>query len=351
MARIDAFLRLMIEQKASDLHFIAGGEPVLRVDGDLLPVQYRIVTTAECLNLVNEILPQRLKDEFEKYLDVDFAYQIEDKARFRVSLFRHHRGVGATFRLIPLEIPTIQELHLPEQVEKFAETNQGLVLMTGSTGSGKSTTLAAIIDIINQKYSRHILTIEDPVEFVHKHKKCMISQLEIGIHTADYHSALQNTSRNSADIIMLGELRDSETILQALAVAETGSLVFGTLHTQSCASAISRIIDVFPGNQQAHIRSLLSVALKGVISQQLIRRRSVRGRVPVAEIMFGSPELSQLIRKGRIHQITAHSETAGSKDNVSRDMCLGVLLERELISLETATSLARDPGKFNTATG
>lgn len=346
MARIDAFLRLMIEQKASDLHIIAGGEPILRVYGDLIPIQYRQVTTDECLNLVNEILPDRLKSDFQEFSDVDFAYQLADKARFRVNMFRHNLGVGATFRLIPMEIPTLSNLNLPEQISQFAEFRQGLVLVTGITGSGKSTTLASLVNIINEKYQRHIVTIEDPIEFVHRRNQCLISQREIGVHSPDFSTAIRNSARSSADIIMIGELRDPETISEALTAAETGTLVLGTLHTNSCASAISRLIDVFPGDRQQHIQSLLSVALKGIVSQQLLRQKNIRGRLPVAEVLFGSPALSYMIREKKIHQISAYLETAEQERNLSWDNCLSSLVEQDLISLESAVKLARDPGRF-----
>jgi len=349
MARIDAFLRLMIEQNASDLHFISGGEPVLRVDGNLLPVQYRRVTTIECRNLVNEITPKRLQSDFNRHMDIDFAYQVEDKARFRVSLFRHRQGIGATFRLIPIEIPTLEELNLPGQIEQFTEMKSGLVLVTGPTGCGKSTTLASLIDLINKTYSRHILTIEDPIEFVHTRKKCLVSQREIGLHVNDFCTALQNTTGNSADVVLVGELRDIETISSALTAAETGALVFGTLHTQSCASAISRIIDGFPGKRQLHIQNILSVVLKGIISQQLVHRKSVRGRVPITEIMTTSPALSHMIREDNLHQISAYLETADPEMNVSKDNSLKSLLKQELISLETAISFAKDPERFQTS--
>ena len=349
MARIDAFLRLMIEQKASDLHFISGGEPVLRVYGDLLPVQYRKITTDECLNLVEEILPGHLIDEFNTHMDVSFTYPLDDIARFRVTLFRHARGVGSTFHLIPLQNPSLETLMLPPQVEQFTHLDSGLVLVTGTAGSGRSTTLAAILDRINQNHPRHILTIENPIEFVFKRRKSLITQREFGTHSRDYVSALENAARGSADVILVGELRSCEAITRALTAAESKTLVFSTLPGATAASAIPRIIDVFPAGQQPHIRSMLSVALRGVIHQQLVRQSRVRGRVPVAEVLWGTTELSHMIRAGKIHEIDAYLEKADPSHTISRDRCLANLLEKELISLETAIAVARHPGAFQTA--
>ncbi len=347
MSRIDAFLRLMIEQRASDLHFTAGNPPILRINGDLVPLRYRRIGSADCMNFINEIIPSHLKDKFEQEFDVDFSYEIEGKARFRINLYRHRDGIGSTIRMIPMVIPTIDDLHLPTDILKFSEFNKGLILITGPTGSGKSTTLATIIQRINHTQRRHILTIEDPIEFIYHRDKSLISQREISTHTDSFHTALLAATRSSADVILVGELRDPETISLALTAAETGSLVFGTLHTQSCAQAMTRVIDMFPLDKQPQIRNLLSSALKGVISQTLIKRADSMGRVPVMEIAFGSPALSILIRDNKVHQIASYIEsTRYGVDNMSRDNSLLDLLRKKLITIEQAMELAKDKSKF-----
>jgi twitching motility protein PilT len=342
MARVDAFLRLVVEQKASDLHFVAGHVPILRVNGELLPVKYRRVNSGDCMSFINEILPDNLKERYETENDVDFGYQLEDIARFRVNLYRHRDGVGATFRMIPMDIPTVEDLHLPEIILKFAGINKGLVLITGPTGSGKSTTLAIIIEEINRRYRRHILTIEDPIEFIYRRDKSLISQREVHVHTQSFHAALRAATRGSA------EMRDAETISLALTASETGSLVFGTLHTQSCAQAITRVIDVFPAERQPQVRNMISASLRGVVSQLLLKRADARGRVPAIEIMFGSPALSHMIREGKTHQIHSYIETSEGEhsNNISRDHSLYKLLVEDLISPEVAYNLARDKNKF-----
>ncbi|MBN1297068.1 PilT/PilU family type 4a pilus ATPase [bacterium] len=349
MARIDAFLRLMIEQKASDLHLVTGGEPTLRVFGELLPIQYRRITTDECLNLVFEILPEYLTAEFDEHMDISFAYQLESLARFRVCLFRHSSGVGATFHLIPMQIPSFTELNLPPQLMQFTELRHGLVLVTGSAGSGLSTSLACLIETINRNSSRHILTIENPIEFVFSGKKSLISQREIGVHAPDALTALRHAVRGSADVILISEQMQPETIARALTIAGTGTLVFAAMRSSSTVSAIPRLVDVFSPRQRPHIRSLLSVALKGIVSQFLVQRRGARGRLPVIEILAGSTELSHLIREGKTHQLDSYLENADPGRNVSRDNCLEKLLKQELISIETALAVAKVPSRFHTA--
>jgi twitching motility protein PilT len=348
MARIDAFLRLMIEQRASDLHLVSGNVPILRVNGELLPVKYRRINSLDCLAFINEIIPSHLRKKYEEENDADFGYQIEDIARFRVNLFRSREGVCAAFRMIPMHIPTVEELHLPAAILKFADIPKGLILVTGPTGSGKTTTLATIIDKINRDYKRHILTVEDPIEFVYLRNNSLISQREVGVHTQSFHAALRSATRGSADVILVGEMRDTETISLAITAAETGSLVFGTLHTQSCAQAITRIIDVFPADRQPQIRNMISASLKGVISQLLLNRADARGRVPVIEMVFGSPALAHLIREGKTFQIHSHIEsTEGEKSsNLSRDTSLHQLIMQDLINPELAYELARDKNKF-----
>ncbi|MBN1355481.1 PilT/PilU family type 4a pilus ATPase [bacterium] len=348
MARIDAFLKLVVEQKASDLHFVAGNVPILRVNGELLPVKYRKISSPDCMSFINEIIPHHLKELFESENDVDFGYQLNDVARFRVNLYRHREGVGATFRMIPMDIPSVEEIHLPQVILKFADIPKGLVLITGPTGSGKSTTLATIIEEINRKYRRHILTIEDPIEFMYRRDNSLISQREVHVHTQSFHAALRAATRGSADVILVGEMRDTETISLALTAAETGSLVFGTLHTQSCAQAITRIVDVFTAERQPQVRNMLSASLRGVVSQLLLKRADARGRVPVLEIVFGSPALAHMIREGKTHQIHSYIETSEGETtlNISRDNSLYQLMMQDLITPEQAYQLARDKNKF-----
>jgi twitching motility protein PilT len=348
MARIDAFLKLIVEQQASDLHLVAGSPPVIRVNGDLFPVKFRRMSRSDCENFFDEILTEKLKEEFRRYREIDFAYTIEDVARFRVNMFEHREGVGAVFRVIPNRIQTLAELNLPASLRRFALADKGLVLITGPTGSGKSTTLAAIIDVINTERKRHILTIEDPIEFVHTRKQSLISQRQVGRHTATFTTALRAASRGAADVILIGEMRDIETISMALTCAETGSLVFGTLHTTSAAKAITRIIDAFPSDRQGQVRTMLSMSLRGLAAQILVKRVGGRGRVPVVEILTGSPALANLIREAKIHQIPAHIETADTAKTgmQSMDQALLQLVKDRVITPETAIAHARDITRF-----
>jgi twitching motility protein PilT len=256
--------------------------------------------------------------------------------------------MAAAFRIIPAEVRTLEELNVPASIRKFAFLEKGLVMVTGPTGSGKSTTLAALINIINQERFLHILTIEDPIEFMHERKKSLISQRQVGTHARNFSSALRSASRSSSDVILIGEMRDLETISMALACAEAGSLVFGTLHTNSAAKAITRIIDSFPADRQSQVRSMLSVTLRGVIAQQLVKTVGGRARIPVIEILVGSPALSNLIREGKVHQMSSYMETGDSSKTgmQSLDQTLMHLLEKHLITLETAISLARDKSRF-----
>ncbi len=348
MARIDAFLKLVVEQHASDLHILAGSPPVIRVNGDLFPIRFRSLTKNDCENFFDEILSEAMKRElFERY-EIDFAYNLPEISRFRVNVFYHREGLGGAFRVIPNRIGTLEELNLPLALKNFARFERGLALITGPTGSGKSTTLAAIINVVNEESRLHILTIEDPIEFVHARKNCLISQRQIGRHTADFTSALRSASRGAADVILIGEMRDIETISMALTCAETGSLVFGTLHTTSAAKAVTRIIDTFPSDRQSQVRTMLSMSLRGAAAQLLIKRSGGRGRVPAVEILIGSPALANLIREGKVHQIPSHIETADTAKTgmQSMDQALLELVKRRLITPESGVENARDPARF-----
>jgi twitching motility protein PilT len=350
MANIDAFLWLMLEQQASDLHFIAGHEPVLRIDGNLVPVKYRPITSTECRNFVFEILPETLQQRFDQKMDADFAYQLKDQARFRVNLFQHQDGTGAVFRLIPMQIPSLEDLHLPMQLLEFPVYREGLVLVTGPSGSGKSTTLASLIDYINANSSRHILTIEDPVEFSFKHKQSLITQREIGRDVDSFQTGLKPESRGAADVILVSDLHDLETIDLVLSAAQTGSLVFTTLHSRSCVSAISHIVDSFPFREQTRIRSQLAITLHGVINQKLIQRPNRRGRVPVIELMSSSAELAHIIREGSLYQMHRYFDSADNHRNITFDQSLMSLYTSELISIETAIRHAQTPETFENLT-
>ncbi|MBN2056877.1 PilT/PilU family type 4a pilus ATPase [bacterium] len=349
MARIDTFLKLVVEQRASDLHIMAGSPPIIRVNGDLFRIKFRSISTLDCEMLLDELVPRDMKKAYtHDNRELDFAYDLQGLGRFRVNIYQHKDGLAAAFRLIPKEIKTLEELNLPDSIRRFAFFEKGLILVTGPTGSGKSTTLAAIIDIINRERSMHILTIEDPIEFVHERKRALISQRQIGRHTKDYASAMRAAGRSSADVILIGEMRDQETISMALTCSETGSLVFGTLHTTSAAKAVTRIVDSFPADRQSQVRGMLSMSLRGVISQQLIKTIGGRGRTPVVEILIGTPALSNIIREGKIHMVTSYIETSDPKRTgmQSIDYSLMNLLEQNRITSQTAIAMARDRTRF-----
>ncbi len=302
MAAIDDYFSAMVGQKASDFHLTSGTYPMFRINGTMTPVSDQVFTTDIVKGLVYEILPERNRVEWEDCHDTDFAYEIKDVGRYRCNVFADKNGIGGVFRLIPSKILSFQQLNLPECLKKFCFLTKGLVLVTGPTGSGKSTTLAAMIDFINESRTDHIITIEDPIEFVHPHKKCLVDQREVHVHTDSFKRALRAALREDPDIVLVGEMRDLETIMIALETAETGHLVFGTLHTSTAPSTVDRLINQFPSEQQPQIRAGLAEGLKGVIAQTLCKKKS-GGRVAALEILMGSHALSANIREGKIHQI------------------------------------------------
>ena len=305
-AKIDPLLLNMQEVNASDLHMVVGQKPKYRIDGEVRPVEEHDVLTEESLaDYLFEICNKAQRERYHENLDFDFAYGIEDKARFRCNYFFQRTGYASVMRLIPTKILTIEELGLPEVIIRMTELRSGLVLVTGPTGSGKSTTLAAMIHHINCRYSKHIVTIEDPVEFVHKNNKSMITHREVGTHTDSFASALRAVPRQDADVVLVGEMRDLETIGLAMSAASMGTLVYATLHTNSAAKTIDRIIDVFPSDQQAQIRTMLAESIHGIVAQQLLRRKEGRGRVAANEILLGSHAVSNIIREGKIEKITS----------------------------------------------
>ncbi len=326
----------MNEQGASDLHLVAGSQPVLRVHGDMERVKYKELDNDELKGILYEIAPEDKIKVFEETGDIDFAYEIPNLARYRANYFQQKWGVGAVFREIPSEILTVEQLGLPSVISKLSMLHKGMVLVTGPTGSGKSTTLAAMIDYINSTKKSHIITIEDPVEFVHRNKNCIINHREVGIHTQGFKSALRGALREDPDIILVGEMRDLETIELALEAASTGHLVFGTLHTQSAAKTIDRVIDVFPAHQQAQIRTTLSESLKGVVAQNLFKRIDKKARMAVLEVLVVTPAVSNLIREGKTFQIPSAIQTGKKFGMQSLDDAILKALEARKISAEDA---------------
>jgi twitching motility protein PilT len=309
MARIDELLQLMADRGASDLHLTTTLQPYMRVDGDMEAIDAHLVLTPDAnKGLLYEIMADRNRVEFDERFDTDFAYELENVGRFRVNVFRDHFGIGGVLRLIPSKILTVDQLNLPKAVRDFCFMPKGLVVVTGPTGSGKSTTLAAMIDLINKSRSDHIITIEDPIEFLHKPQKCLINQREVHTHTRSFAAALRAALREDPDIVLVGEMRDLETVETALETAETGHLVFGTLHTTTAASTIDRIIDMFPADRQNQVRTMLAVTLKGVVAQTLLKKKP-KGRVAALEILVGNTAISNYIREGKTFQIPSAMQT------------------------------------------
>ena len=336
MAKIDAFFKLMNDQGASDLHLVAGSQPVLRVHGDMERVKYKVLDNDELKAMLYEIAPEDKIKVFEECGDIDFAYEIPGLARYRANYFMQKWGVGAVFREIPSEILTAEQLGLPPVLTKLAMLHKGMVLVTGPTGSCKSTTLAAMMDYVNKNKKSHIITVEDPVEFVHKSQSCVVNHREVGIHTKSFKAALRGALREDPDIILVGEMRDLETIELALEAASTGHLVFGTLHTQSAAKTVDRVIDVFPANQQAQIRTTLSESLKGVVAQNLFKRIDKKGRMAVLEVLVVTPATSNLIREGKTFQIPSVIQTGKKYGMQSLDDAILEALQSKKISPEDA---------------
>ena len=346
MAQIDAFFKLMNDQGASDLHLAAGQQPVLRVRGELERVKYKVLDDDNLKAMLYEITPEHKIKVFEETGDVDFAYEIPGLARYRANFFRQKNGVAAVFREIPDKILTCEQLGLPPVIRQLATLPRGLVLVTGPTGSGKSTTLAAIIDEANRTRKDHIITVEDPIEFVHISQKAVINHREVGIHTRSFAAALRGALREDPDIILVGEMRDLETISLAIEASSTGHLVFGTLHTSSAAKTVDRVIDVFPTEQQEQVRSTLSDGLRAVICQNLFRRRDGTGRVAALEIMIATPAVRNLIRERKTFQIPSAIQTGKKYGMQSLDDSIMGHLEKKRISAEEAYAKCNDKSKF-----
>ena len=346
MAKIDAFFKLMHEQKASDLHLVAGQPPALRLYGDIERIKYNVLTNDELRRLLYEITPEEKVKVFEETGDVDFGYEIPGLARYRANYFMQKNGIGAVFREIPSNILTAEELGLPPVISKLASLPRGLVLVTGPTGSGKSTTLAAIIDQANRIRKDHIITVEDPVEFVHKSQGCIVNHREVGLHTQTFSAALRGALREDPDIIMVGEMRDLETISLAIEAASTGHLVFGTLHTSSAAKTVDRVIEVFPATEQAQIRSTLSDGIRAVVAQTLFKRIDRKGRCAAMEILVATPAVRNLIREGKTHQIPSMIQTGKQYGMQLLDDAIMQLYKKGWISPDEAYGKANNKATF-----
>jgi twitching motility protein PilT len=336
----------MMEQKASDLHLSTGNQPMLRIHGDLVRIDAPPLESDDLKALVYEIAPETKIKLFEETGDVDFGYEYPGFARYRANFLNQKNGIAAVFRLIPSKVLTMEDLGLPPVLKRFANLKKGMVLVTGPTGSGKSTTLAAMIDYANLHRKDHIITVEDPIEFVHRSQQSLVNQREVGIHTRSFASALRGALREDPDIILVGEMRDLETIELALTAAATGHLVFGTLHTSNAAKTIDRIIDVFPTNQQNQVRAGLSESLKGVVAQNLFKRIDKPGRCAALEILVCDAPIANLIREGKTHQVAGMMQVGKKKGNQPLDDAIMDLLRTGKISVEEAYEKASDKKKF-----
>jgi len=344
--RIDAYLRDVLTRNGSDLHFVAGDPPRIRLFGELQSLREQPLGQDEVRELLTEIMTRRALQRLEEKDGADFAYTIPGVSRFRVNVFRHIGGLGAVFRAIPSKALTLEQLNMPESVRSLCRTNNGLILVTGKTGSGKSTTLAAMIDDINARIKGHILTIEDPIEFVHARKSCLVSQREVGIHSPGFAEALHSALREDPDVVLVGELRDLETMSIAVTAAEMGILVMGTLHTNGAAATVDRIVNAFPSDKQAHVRTMLSTSLRGVVSQQLIQRADKRGRVAALEILINTPAVSNLIRQGKLDQLENTMQSGGQFGMRTMDSALQELLDKSMITGRSAYEKSINKQRF-----
>ncbi|MFP4159195.1 MAG: type IV pilus twitching motility protein PilT [Desulfobacterales bacterium] len=346
MAKIDAFFKLMNDQGASDLHLVAGQQPALRIRGEIERVKYKPLENDDLRSMVYEITPEEKIKVFEETGDIDFGYEIPGLARYRANMFMQRNGVGAVFRQIPTNIMTVEQLGLPSVVSRLATLPRGLVLVTGPTGSGKSTTLAAIIDEANRSRKDHIITIEDPIEFVHESKGCIINQREVGQHTRSFSASLRGALREDPDIILVGEMRDLETISLAIEAASTGHLVFATLHTSSAMKTVDRMIEVFPADQQPQVRSTLSDGIRAVVAQVLFKRVDRKGRCPALEVMIATPAVRNLIRESKTHQLASSMQTGKKYGMQVLDDAIMDLYNKGWISGEDAYAKSNEKSRF-----
>jgi len=349
MANLHQLLQTMVKKGASDLHITTGSPPQLRIDGKLMPVQGSPLSAPETKQLCYSILTDSQKHKFEENNELDLSFGVKGLSRFRSNIFMQRGAVAGAFRTIPFKIMTFEELGLPPVVKELAKKPRGLVLVTGPTGSGKSTTLATIIDKINSERQEHIVTIEDPIEFLHPHKKCVVNQREVGADTNSFKNALKSILRQDPDVVLVGEMRDLETVEAALTISETGHLVFATLHTNSCVQTINRVIDVFPSYQQPQVRAQLSFVLEGVMSQTLLKKASGTGRVLALEIMVPNAAIRNLVREDKVHQIYSQMQVGQAKFGMQTlNQCLYTLYMKRQITLDDCMGRSSDPEELRT---
>ena len=345
--QITDLLAFSVKNKASDLHISTGLPPMIRVHGDVRRINLPAANQEQVFDMITDVMNDNQRKIFQQNLETDFSFELPNIARFRVNAFMSNRGPAAVFRTIPSTVLTLEQLQAPKVFEKISDTPRGLVLVTGPTGSGKSTTLAAMINYINENHPAHILTIEDPIEFVHQSKKALVNQRELHQHTHSFANALKSALREDPDVILVGEMRDPETIGLALTAAETGHLVFGTLHTTGAAKTVDRIVDVFPAGEKEMVRSMLSESLRAVISQTLLKTKDGSGRVAAHEIMLSTPAVRNLIRENKIAQIGSVMQTGQQYGMQTLDQCLQNLVRRNQISVDMARSKASNPDLIN----
>ncbi|HEX7464188.1 MAG TPA: type IV pilus twitching motility protein PilT [Actinomycetota bacterium] len=349
---VPELLEIILERGASDLHLTVGTPPTIRLNGDLVRLEdYPILTPRSLQAMMYAILPQKMRERLEQDLELDMSYALPGKARFRVNVYYQRDSIGAAFRLIPYEIKQVEELGLPTVVADLARYPRGFVVVTGPTGSGKSTSLAAMVDIVNRERSAHIMTVEDPIEFLHRHQRCIVNQREVGADTHSFAQALKHVLRQDPDVILVGEMRDLETIATAITAAETGHLVFATLHTQDAPQTIDRIIDVFPPHQQQQVRVQLATTLQGVVTQQLLQTADGRGRCIAVEVLVCTPAVRNLIREGKVHQIYSIMQAGGRFGMQTMDQSLANLVKAGRITQQLAYERCHDPEELNRLIG
>ena len=349
---VPELLTALLEVGGSDLHLTAGSPPVVRVNGELERLdKYPELTPRSLQGMIYAILPQKLRERFEQELELDMSYSLPGQARFRVNVYQQRDALGAAFRLIPFEIKKLEDLGLPGVVADLARFPRGFVVVTGPTGSGKSTTLAGMVDVVNEERAGHIMTVEDPIEFLHKHKKCIVNQREVGADTHGFGQALKHVLRQDPDVILVGEMRDLETISTAITAAETGHLVFATLHTQDAPQTIDRIIDVFPPHQQQQVRVQLATTLQGVVTQQLLQTTDGHGRVAAVEVLVTTPAIRNLIREGKVHQIYSAMQAGGRYGMQTMDMSIASHVKAGRINQQVAFERCHDPEELQRLVG
>ncbi len=344
---VSELLLFVQKEGASDLHISAGEQPMVRIHGEIRRIEIPVMGKEEVHGMLYDVLNDQQRKRFEESQELDFSIELKGIARFRVNAYRQQRGEGIAFRIIPSKILTLEQLGLPKTLREIRQTEKGLILVTGPTGSGKSTTLAAMIDILNNQMKGHIITVEDPIEFVHESKKCLINQREIGAHTHSFANALRSALREDPDIILVGEMRDLETISLALTAAETGHLVFSTLHTSGAPKTVDRVIDVFPAEQQDQIRAQFAESIQAIVSQVLLKRRDGRGRVAALEIMIGTPAVRNLIREGKVAQLPSMIQTGQKFGMISLDQSLKELVGRNIVDRNECLYMVSSPNVFN----